>query len=113
MALQIGTPAATGGMAAAIFDEVDTQLSPPLEKAVEEASDAARPGAQAALDAAREGWRKLAFAVATGVVEHLLDSLEVVGVRTGGAVSAPVVNHVAVQSGVVFVQTNDGPGRVR
>jgi hypothetical protein len=101
MALQIGDASAGSGLAGAIYDQLDAVLSPPL------ADD------EATLAAAQDGWRNLALAIATGVVEHLVANLEVRGVQTTGSVSAPVANGVAVQSGVLLTQSNDGTGRVR
>lgn len=128
MALAIGSVSADAGMSKAIFDQVDALLSPPLQEAVDNATPEAKPNAQQALDAARDGWRKLAFAIATGVVQHVIANMEVVGVQTRGDVSASVsgatapappgphphtVSLSAVQSGVTFTQSNDGTGRVR
>ena len=128
MALTTGTTAGDAGMAKAIYDHVDALLAPPLQQAVDAATGDAKTKAQAALDGARDGWRKLSFAVASGVVEHLLTNLEVRGVQAGGSVNASVsgqtgatspgphqhvVGLTAVQDGVTFTQTNDGTGRVR
>jgi hypothetical protein len=79
---------------------------------VDAASGDAKTAAQAALDAARDGWRKLAFAVAAGIIAHLVDNLEIRGVRTTGDVNATVSGQTATQPGVTFVQSNDGTGRV-
>jgi hypothetical protein len=128
MALVIGSEAADEGMSAAIFTQLDRLLSPALLAAVEAASGEAKAKAQEALDTARDQWRGLAFAIATGVVSHLLSNLEVVGVRTRGDVSAsgsgntgalPPGPHAhpftvtATQAGLVLVQSNDGTGRIR
>ncbi len=111
--LAIGTLAADSGLTKAVYDQLDALLALPLQKSVDEATAEARPAAQQALDAARDGWKKLAFAVASGVVRHLVDNLEVTGVQTGGNVTAVVSGQVAVQNGVVFTQTNSGTGHVR
>lgn len=128
MALLIGSVNADAGMSKAIYDQVDALLSPPLQAAVDGATDAARPNAQEALDAARDGWRKLAFAIATGVIGHVLSNMEVFGVQTRGNVAAPVsgvtgpaapgphphtVSLTASQPNLTLVQSNDGTGRVR
>jgi len=127
MALSIGTPAAEAGLSKDIFVQLDTLLSPPLQGAVDGAAEEAKPGAQAALDAARGGWRKLAFAVAKGVVEHLLDNLEINDVTVSGSVSVPVsgntgaaapaahVHTVGITPAVTvaLAQNNNGTGRVR
>ena len=60
MPLQIGDVGAGSGLTKAIYDQLDTLLSPPLQ------NDATT------LASARDGWRKLAFAIATGVVQHVL-----------------------------------------
>ena len=111
--LAIGTLAADGGLTKAVYDQLDALLAPSLQKSVDEATPEARPAAQQALDAARDGWKKLAFAVASGVVGHLVDNLEVIGVQTAGNVAAAVSGQVAVQNGVVFTQSNNGTGHVR
>ncbi|HEX2084699.1 MAG TPA: hypothetical protein VHF89_03380 [Solirubrobacteraceae bacterium] len=128
MALQVGSVDAGSGMSKAIFDQIDALLSPPLEQAVEAADGDVKAEAQQALDRARDSWRKLSFAIATGVIGHVLSNLEVVGVQTRGDVAASVsgptgaappgphahsVALTASQSQVVFRQSNDGTGRVR
>jgi len=112
MALQVGDPAAGSGLTKDIYDQLDALLSPPLQKAVDAAGTDARPGLQAALDQARDGWRKLAFAIAAGVVGHLVANLEIRGIQAKGDVHATVAGQKADQVGVVFAQSNDGPGRV-
>ncbi|MFI6324349.1 hypothetical protein ACIBG8_42970 [Nonomuraea sp. NPDC050556] len=127
MALEIGSPAADAGLAKEIFTQVDLLLSPPLLAAVDGAKADARPGAQQALEAARDGWRKLSFAVAKGVVDHVVANLEIGGVTVSGTVSVPVsgstgpaapnshVHGVSLAPAVVVAlsQDNDGTGRVR
>jgi len=127
MALVIGTPAADTGLSRAIFTQLDLLLSPPLQAGVDSASDEAKPGAQAALDAARGGWRNLAFAVAKGVVDHLVDNLEINDVSVQGSVSVPVAGSTGAAAPalhthtvgitptitVTLAQNNSGTGRVR
>jgi len=127
MALSAGTVDADSGMALAIFTQFDQLLSPPLQAAVDGASAEAKPAAQAALDAARGGWRKLAFAVAKGVVEHLVSNLEISGVTVSGSVSLPVNGNtgstaaptahthtvgITPAATVTLTQNNGGTGRV-
>jgi hypothetical protein len=115
-------------MAKSIYEKMDEVLAPPFVAAVAAAQGTAKVQAQNTLDAARAGWRRLSFAIATGVVDHVVANLEVVGVRTRGDVAAaasgstpavPPGPHVhaieltAQQSGLTFVQSNDGTGRVR
>lgn len=128
MAMIIGSSAADSGMSKAIYDQVDALLSPPLKKAVDDASGDAKPKAQEALDAARDGWKKLSFAIATGVINHITANMEVRGVQTQGNINASVsgstgatppgphvhsVGLAATQNAVTFTQSNDGAGRVR
>lgn len=126
MALVIGSVAADSGMTQAIYTQMDNQLSPPLQKLVDQAPDAtAKAAAQQTLDEARDGWRKLSFAIATGVINHLISNLEVHGVQTAGSVNAAVSGQSAsaqpgphqhgidlTLSGVTFTQTNAGMGLV-
>lgn len=128
MALVIGSTAADAGMSKAIFDEMNVLLSPPLQSAVDNATGAAKAKAQEALDRAREGWKRLSYAVARGVVNHIVANMEINGIQTRGDISATVsgqtgaappgphqhtVNLSANQSSVIFTQSNDGTGRVR
>jgi hypothetical protein len=128
MALQVGSVNADSGMSRAIFEQIDRLLSPPLQGAVDGATGEPKVKAQEALDAARDGWRKLSFAIATGVIGHILSNMEVSGVQTKGNIAASVsgstapappgphphpVSLTASQTGVTFAQSNDGTGRVR
>jgi hypothetical protein len=128
MALQIGSENATSGMSQAIYQEVNQHLSPPLQKAVDDAEGGAKAKAQEALDKAREGWKKLSYAIAKGVIEHITANMELFGIQTQGNVNttmqgntgtAPPGNHLhgvnlsGQANNVVFTQSNDGTGRVR
>jgi hypothetical protein len=128
VALVIGSVNADAGMSKAIYDQVDALLSPPLQEAVDNAEGPAKAKAQEALDAARDGWKKLSFAVATGVIGHVLSNMEVVGVQTRGNVNAQVTGQTgpaapgphphavslsATQNNLTLTQSNDGTGRVR
>jgi len=126
MTLVPGSVAADSGMAKAIYDQIDPLLSPPLQEAVAQATGDAKTKAQQALDAARDGWRKLSFCIATGVINHLISNLEVHGVQTSGTLNAPVDGQtgpaqpsqhqhqvsLAAQAGVTFSQSNNGTGLV-
>lgn len=84
MALQVGNQAATSGMAKAIFDQLDALLSPAL-------SSLPPP----ALEATRDGWRKLSFAIAGGVVNHIVANMEVYGIQVGGQPqTGPTTGHI-------------------
>lgn len=101
MALDIGNAQATSGMTKLIYDEINAQLSPPL-------SDTA-PDDMAVI---QDSWKKLAFAISTGVVTHLLSNLEIKDVNCGGTISAAVSGGTATQNNVVFTQNNPGSGLV-
>lgn len=129
MGLIVGSTNAGSGMSQAIFQEMDDQLSPPLQKAVDEApDDTVKKGAQTALDEARNSWRKLSYAIAKGVVDHITANMEIVGIETQGDVNTSVqgatgsadparhlhtVNLTGEENDVIFVQSNDGTGHVR
>jgi hypothetical protein len=125
--LTIGSPDADAGMSEAIFAQLDELLSVPLQAAVDNAGPDAKPGAQQALDDARESWRKLAFAVAKGVIDHVVANLEILGVTVAGTVNMPVAGNtgaaapsahthtvsITAAAAVTLTQSNDGTGRVR
>ncbi|RZI53868.1 MAG: hypothetical protein EOP16_00540 [Pseudonocardia sp.] len=96
MALVIGDDTAAEGMAGDIYVQLERALSPPMQKAVDEAADEAKATAERSLVAAREGWKKLAFAIAHGVITHLLANMEVVGIDVSGSITATVTGESAV-----------------
>lgn len=117
MALDPGNIEATTGMAKAIFEQLKAALEPDLA-GLEEKD----------MEPIRNGWKKMAYAVSRGVVDHLIANLEIAGIRTTGDVAASVAGdtgtggpdgHVHVvnlkgnQTGLVCTQSNDGTGRVR
>jgi hypothetical protein len=127
MPLDIGSPNASTGMSKAIFEELDNQLSPPLQDAIDKAIGNAKYEAQKALEKARKSWQKLAYAIAKGVIDHILLNMEIVGIKTSGDVMTTVAgnttpasfdNHqhtvsgTGVQLALGFAQSNDGPGHV-
>jgi hypothetical protein len=93
MALIIGDQTADTGMSKAIYD----QLQAVLEPAVGELSAEAR-------SQLRESWKKLAYAIAKGVIEHIAANMEVRGIQTQGIVNGTVL---------VFTQSNDGTGHIK
>ena len=128
MALIIGSENADTGMSQAIYLEMDRLLSPPLQEAVDKAQGAAKTEAQKALDEARKGWKKLAFAIANGVINHIVANMEIFDITTRGDVTTSVqgntavanpgnhqhnINLVGTASNIVFTQNNNGTGRVR
>jgi hypothetical protein len=90
MALEAGDKAATAGMSKTIFDQLDEVLGPGI---------ASLPPADK--EAVRDGWRKLAFAVAGGVVGHVVNNMEIFGIEVG----------VPTESGAT--QTGTTTGHVR
>ena len=121
MPLDTGSEQADSGMSQAIYQELDRLLSPPLQDAVGDAQ-----AVQATLDGARAGWKKLSYAIAKGVIEHLKANMEIVGIQAQGNINAPVqgntslvnghqhgVDLTAVQNNAAFTQSNDGPGHVK
>jgi hypothetical protein len=115
MALIPGDETADTGMSKAIYDQLRSVLEPNL-------------GAISAeqLQAIQKGWKRLAFAVARGVIEHIKTNMEIVGIQARGNINASVsgstgsasghphsVSLTGVQNNVVFTQSNDGTGHVR
>lgn len=90
MALAAGDQTAAAGMSKAIFDKLDEALGPGIESL-----DAA------AKETVRDGWRKLAAAIAGGVVEHIAANMEIFGIQVGP------------QSGTGATQTGPTTGHVR
>ena len=128
MALIIGSENADTGMSQAIYLEIDRLLSPPLQEAVNKAEGAAKAEAQKALDEAKKGGKKLAFAIASGVINHIVANMEIFDITTRGDITTSVqgntaaadpenheheVNLEGTASNVVFTQNNNGTGRVK
>jgi len=106
MAMTIGDQKASTGMSKEIYDQLNQLLSPPI-------SDANT------LAKAQTSWQQLAFAIATGVVNHLKANMQISGIQVSGAVSATVAGTVAgtavtgTATGTVnSTQTGDGSGLV-
>lgn len=81
MALSIGDAQATSGMTKAVFDRMDAILMTVEEKAALKPAD---------LEKIRQGWKKLAFAFSSGLVDYLRDNLEVIDVTVTGNVNLGV-----------------------
>lgn len=130
MSLQYGdSPDKPEEMTLAVYTEMDNQLSPPLKEAIKEAKeDFEKKAAEKALEDARESWKKLAFAIARGVVEYIKSDMEIYGIETKGEINAKVNgytertnpgNHrhdvdLSVEpNSVELMQSNDGTGHVR
>lgn len=117
MAMTIGDQTAASGMTKDVYDEIRNILEPGLSDLSEDD-----------LEPIREGWRNLAFAVSTGVINHIVNNMEIHDVQTRGSVSATVngntgaalpanhshaVNLTGSASNVNFSQSNNGTGLVR
>jgi hypothetical protein len=129
MALIIGSKNADSGMSKSIYAEIDELLSPPLLKAIQDApSDDVKQEAQIALVAARQGWQKLSYAIAKGVIDHIKANIEIFGIETQGDINTSVrgdtgkglpnnhshnVNLNGQEEDVIFIQSNDGTGHVK
>ena len=115
------------GMSLEIYKKLDFYLSPPLQEAVDNAEEVAKPAAQEALDQARLGWKKLSYSIAYGVIEHIKSNMEINGITTKGDVSITISGSTGIadpadhthsvglsdtDSDVVFTQNNDGTGLV-
>src|SRR5258707_902478 len=96
MALSIGDQGASAGMTKDIYDKLNEVLKPnvPPEN----------------LSAAQKGWKDLAFAIATGVVTHIVNNAAVTGVSVSGDVKLPVAAGNA--SGKVTLAQGAAPGKV-
>ncbi len=100
MALDIGNTNATTGMSKAIYDTIRSVMEP-------------IDGVEGqALEDIRTSWKKLAYAISKGVIDHVKANMEIKGVQTTGNISAAVSGSTATQTGAVFTQSNDGTGRV-
>lgn len=89
MGISAGDNTAAGGMAKAIFDKLDAELGAGLASLSPEAQTEVR-----------NGWRKLAFAIAFGVVEHIKANMEIFGIQVGAqpgpgaSQTGPTTGHV-------------------
>ncbi len=77
--MEIGDITASAGMTKAIFDKLAELLEPDLGEVSPEE-----------LEKIRLAWRKIALAVATGVIDHMKAHMEIVDVRTRGKVNTNI-----------------------
>jgi hypothetical protein len=84
MPLKAGDNKASDGLAKAIYDNLLSELGPALE------SSGADMGEVSA------GWQKLSFAIAAGVVKHLVENMEIYGIQIegGGTQTGDGTKHV-------------------
>jgi hypothetical protein len=97
MALDIGDQGASTGMAKEIYDKLNELLKPKVPPAN--------------LADAQKGWQDLAFAIATGVVTHIVKNAEVTNVSVSGNVTLPVAANSA--AGSVTLAQGATPGKVK
>ncbi len=90
MALIIGDESASQGMSKSIYDKISDVMEP-----IDGVSGEG-------LEDVRNSWRKLAFAVATGVVEHIKSNMEISGVEVS-------INDVSTTVNVT-TSCSSGPG---
>jgi hypothetical protein len=50
---------------------------------------------EATLPDVQKSWKKLAFAIATGVIEHLKSAMEIKGIQSSGSISIPVTGTIS------------------
>lgn len=118
----IGDLSANTGMTKAIYDKIRSVMETDLGGLSEDD-----------LNAMRQSWKKLSYAIAKGVIEHIIANMEIYGIQTQGDINTTVsgdtgealedlsdtyrhdheVDLSGVQSSVLFTQSNDGTGRVR
>lgn len=96
MPLTIGDSGANAGMAKGIYDQLNEVLRPNVPAA--------------SLADAQKGWKSLAFAIATGVVTHIVNHAEVTGVSVEGTLKLPVSG--ANATGPVTLSQGATPGKV-
>ena len=96
MALSIGDQQASGGMTKDIYDKLNEVLKPGVPP--ENLADA------------QKGWKNLAFAIATGVVNHIVNNAAVTGISVSGSVTLPVTASNA--TGSVTLTQGAGAGKV-
>ena len=77
MPLEPGNETASEGMSKAIYDQIVIQLSAGFND----------PDPPVTVDGQ---WQKLAFAIATGVINHLKSNMEIHGIETSGPVTTDV-----------------------
>jgi hypothetical protein len=105
MAMQIGDDQAGSGMTKDIYDQIDQIMTPTIPPA--------------SLEDARKGWKRLALAVASGVITHIKSNMEISGIQAQGGVTTTVTVTVGGNSGtgtgngnVTTTQTGSAAGHV-
>jgi hypothetical protein len=101
MALEAGDIGAGSGMSKEIYDKLNELLSPKVP--AENLADA------------QKGWKELAFAIATGVIAHVTNNLEVTvsGLEVSGSASLPVGSGGQASGTVSLTQVGSTTGVIR
>ncbi|NIM18414.1 MAG: hypothetical protein GTO45_41065 [Candidatus Aminicenantes bacterium] len=115
MGLEPGDITATGGMSKAIYDALFNNMKDGF------------PDSEPSEDVC-QSWKKLAYSIAFGVIEHIKSNMEIKGITTKGDVSITISGSTGIadpadhthsvglsdtDSDVVFTQNNDGTGLVQ
>ena len=118
MALKAGNRKASEGMSKVIYQEIKNLfLAHFIDIDIKEED----------LNKIHEGWQRLSYAIAKGVIEHIIENMEIIKVQTKGNVNTTVegttkrsggghrhkVNLTGEELNVVFTQSNDGKGLVK
>lgn len=129
MPLKIGPLDDETTMSHEIYKEINKELSPPLQVAIDNAkSDDEKKSAEDILTETRILWKNLSLAVAKGVINHIISNMEIKGIISQGNVNTSVsgntdsaspnnhthtVNLSGEEQDVIFKQNNDGTGLVK
>ena len=117
MGLKYGSVEDISWMSLTIFQAMDEVLSKHLLDAIENAEGDEKEMLVQALLGAQENWRKLAYCIAKGVIDHITSNMEVCAIRAGtdGEAGIPEedIQMVGTQDpaspcGVIFEETEDG-----
>lgn len=92
MPLQPGDVHASAGMSQKIYDHMNAVMKDGVPEAT--------------LPDVQKSWKKLAFAIASGVIEHLKTDMEITGIQTSATISVPVTGTLA---GTAVAGTAVGP----
>jgi len=91
MVLEAGNQNADTGMSNAIYKSIEQNLGPAFP--------------DGPTGAVQNGWKKLAYAIAVGIVDHIKDNIEIKGITTSGKITQMNVE-------TTFIQSDDGTGHV-
>ena len=121
------------GLDIALYKQLYAWLSKPfldgIDKADSENNEVTKTLLEEALEQAKIGWKKMAYALANGTVTYLTNNMEIHGIQTTGQIKTsiqgctqasdapPIHEHTVtltgIQNEVVFSQNDDGRGHVR